>query len=436
MYEKENMMDPAPLHPAATMNNNNNCGGHDTSNSHMHGTVPQGGGQVTTSNGFRTMNGHPSRGNHAGSNQRSYRGPRGGFLPDHIPISPALAGSNNYHPHSLRNGDSGQPSERTSTLYHLDTLNGDLMPLYQTTPWVKQIYSSPPVLGLHQEINDFYDFIKPIEEEEFMRNRVVSRIEEIVLRLWPNAKVEIFGSFATKLYLPTSDIDLMIMGKWDVTPLHTLKNELIKAEVANEDDIKVLDKASVPIVKVIDKETEVRVDISFNTSNGVNSANLIKVRTITLHFLPTVWKVCFNSMEGLFQQYGRFVSTVWKVCFNSMEGLFLLRFNGMEGLFQQYGTFVSTETNLNVFELVRNFVTSMDGFSFVLLSLHSLHFLFSLLSFFSFLPLFCQILPLSCPMKNLEFPLPQFIDRQFSIPFSNVSVSHAICHHSDHLFPI
>ena len=292
------MMDPAPLHPAATMNNNNNYGGHDTSDSHVHGTVPHGGGHVTTSNGFRTMNGHPSRGNHTGSNQRSYRGARGGFLPDHIPISPALAGSNNYHPHSLRNGDSsGQPSERTSMLYHLDTpssLNGDLMPLYQTTPWVKQIYSSPPVLGLHQEINDFYDFIKPIEEEEFMRNRVVSRIEEIVLRLWPNAKVEIFGSFATKLYLPTSDIDLMIMGKWDVTPLHTLKNELIKAEVANEDDIKVLDKASVPIVKVIDKETEVRVDISFNTSNGVNSANLIKVRTI---------------MDTHFLQHGRFVST-------------------------------------------------------------------------------------------------------------------------------
>lgn len=319
-------MDPAPLHPAATMNNNN-YGGHDTSNSHVHGTVPHGGGHVTTSNGFRSMNGHPSRGNHTGnhtvSNQRSYRGPRGGlggFLPDHIPISPAL-GSNNYHPHSLRNGDSGQPSERTSMLYHLDTptsVNGDLMPLYQTTPWVKQIYSSPPVLGLHQEMNDFYDFIKPIEEEEFMRNRVVSRIEEIVLRLWPNAKVEIFGSFATKLYLPTSDIDLMIMGKWDVTPLHTLKNELIKAEVANEDDIKVLDKASVPIVKVIDKETEVRVDISFNTSNGVNSANLIKVRTVMEHTSYSSYSMeessvgrisCWKNLLLEESVFGRFVST-------------------------------------------------------------------------------------------------------------------------------
>lgn len=247
------------------------------------------------SNGYhqntRNMNGHhnnPRRGGGSGIHQppTSLRaGTR--FLPDHIPI--ATAQSNNHinsnnmsNSHRHRNGQLHQQQQvaqdRTSAVYRLDTMsNGDLIGLYPTTPWVKRIYSSPPVLALHEEINDFYEFIKPIEEEEFMRERVVSRIREIVLRLWPNARVEIFGSFATKLYLPTSDIDLMIMGKWDTMPLHTLKNELIKADVADEDDIKVLDKASVPIVKVIDKETEVRVDISFNTSNGVNSANLIKV---------------------------------------------------------------------------------------------------------------------------------------------------------------
>lgn len=245
------------------------------------------------SNGYhshtRNMNGHhnnPMRGGGGGNRgmhqpSASHRTGNPRFLGDHIPIvasnNMSNNSNNNIH-HRPRNGLQ-QQQDRTSAVYRLDqeVSNGDLVGLYPTTPWVKQIYTNPPVLALHEEINDFYEFIKPIEEEEFMRNRVVSRIEEIVLRLWPNAKVEIFGSFATKLYLPTSDIDLMIMGKWDTMPLHTLKNELIKADVANEDDIKVLDKASVPIVKVIDKETEVRVDISFNTSNGVNSANLIKV---------------------------------------------------------------------------------------------------------------------------------------------------------------
>lgn len=149
--------------------------------------------------------------------------------------------------------------------------------MYPGAPWRRKSAYCKDIIDLHNEINDFYEFMKPLPEEEFMRNRVVNRIERVVSRIWPRAKVEIFGSFATKLYLPTSDIDLMIMGRWDVSPLYTLKAALIDAEVASEDDIKVLDKASVPIIKVTDRETRVRVDISFNTSNGVNSANLIKV---------------------------------------------------------------------------------------------------------------------------------------------------------------
>jgi non-canonical poly(A) RNA polymerase PAPD5/7 len=35
----------------------------------------------------------------------------------------------------------------------------------------------------------------------------------------------------------------------------------------------------VPIVKLTDKRTDVKVDISFNITNGVNSARLIKVCT-------------------------------------------------------------------------------------------------------------------------------------------------------------
>lgn len=43
-----------------------------------------------------------------------------------------------------------------------------------------------------------------------------------------------------------------------------------------ENSIKVLDKASVPIVKLVDKKTDIKVDISFNMCNGVKSAELIK----------------------------------------------------------------------------------------------------------------------------------------------------------------
>lgn len=46
----------------------------------------------------------------------------------------------------------------------------------------------------------------PTPTEHALRLQVVSKIESVVLSLWPNACVEVFGSFRTGLYLPTSDI--------------------------------------------------------------------------------------------------------------------------------------------------------------------------------------------------------------------------------------
>jgi non-canonical poly(A) RNA polymerase PAPD5/7 len=59
---------------------------------------------------------------------------------------------------------------------------------------------------LHQEIKQFYEHMIPTPTEHAIRVQVVSRIEVAVHSLWPNAQVEVFGSFRTGLYLPTSDI--------------------------------------------------------------------------------------------------------------------------------------------------------------------------------------------------------------------------------------
>lgn len=59
---------------------------------------------------------------------------------------------------------------------------------------------------LHQEIEQFYAHMIPTAVEHATRMEVVARIETAVLTLWPNSRVEVFGSFRTGLYLPTSDI--------------------------------------------------------------------------------------------------------------------------------------------------------------------------------------------------------------------------------------
>ncbi|XP_030014357.1 terminal nucleotidyltransferase 4A-like isoform X1 [Sphaeramia orbicularis] len=141
--------------------------------------------------------------------------------------------------------------------------------------WKSRRYS-PGVNGLHEEIMDFFNFMSPRPEEEAMRRDVVNRIESVIMELWPTARVEIFGSFSTGLYLPTSDIDLVVFGKWDHPPLQELEQALKKHNVAGPHPIKVLDKATVPIIKLTDHETEVKVDISFNVETAVKAAQFIK----------------------------------------------------------------------------------------------------------------------------------------------------------------
>ncbi|XP_049891401.1 terminal nucleotidyltransferase 4A isoform X2 [Epinephelus moara] len=153
------------------------------------------------------------------------------------------------------------------------------------TPWKARKYN-PGVLGLHEEVMDFYNFMSPRPEEAAMRKEVVNRIEMIIKELWPTADVQIFGSFSTGLYLPTSDIDLVVFGKWERPPLQELEQALRKHNVAEPFSIKVLDKATVPIIKLTDQETEVKVDISFNVETGVKAASFIKDYVKTYPVLP------------------------------------------------------------------------------------------------------------------------------------------------------
>lgn len=65
-------------------------------------------------------------------------------------------------------------------------------------------------------------------------------------------------------------------GRWSNLPLRTLEKAFLEQDIAEQSSIKVLDKASVPIIKLTDKQSEIKVDISFNMSNGLRSAELIK----------------------------------------------------------------------------------------------------------------------------------------------------------------
>ncbi|TYH17435.1 hypothetical protein ES288_A05G191500v1 [Gossypium darwinii] len=80
------------------------------------------------------------------------------------------------------------------------------------------------------------------------------------------------------LYLPTSDIDVMILEsgiKNPQTGLYALFRVLSQRGIAKK--IQVIAKASVPIIKFVEKKSGAAFDISFDVDNGPKAAEFIKV---------------------------------------------------------------------------------------------------------------------------------------------------------------
>jgi len=85
----------------------------------------------------------------------------------------------------------------------------------------------------------------------------------------------------------SSDIDLIVHSKdrrpWRPEELEAymliLRDAFCRHRICTQEGIQIINGATVPIIKLTDRRTEVKVDMSFNMNNGVRSAQLI------LHYL-------------------------------------------------------------------------------------------------------------------------------------------------------
>ncbi|KAG0236805.1 hypothetical protein BGW42_002673 [Actinomortierella wolfii] len=132
-----------------------------------------------------------------------------------------------------------------------------------------------PVM-LTQELKDFVAYISPTREEHQVRKYVFMRIERTVKQLWPEASLHIFGSYETMLYLPSSDLDVVVKFPWTYATKHLMElaRRLRSDRVASW--LQSIAKARVPIIKMRESITDLAVDISFNIDNGVQSAIMVK----------------------------------------------------------------------------------------------------------------------------------------------------------------
>ncbi|CAF2338014.1 unnamed protein product [Rotaria sp. Silwood2] len=150
------------------------------------------------------------------------------------------------------------------------------------------LMTAPPCMSvrlyrLHYEILQFYQFMIPTEEEHAVRQQVINRITNVINQYLPTASVDIYGSYKTGLYLPMSDIDLMVHSKdgrqWTPEELEALMLVLREAfcrhRICTQEGIQLLNGATVPIIKLTDRKTDVKIDMSFNMNNGLRSAQLV-----------------------------------------------------------------------------------------------------------------------------------------------------------------
>ncbi|KAK4553616.1 hypothetical protein LTR86_009412 [Recurvomyces mirabilis] len=157
-----------------------------------------------------------------------------------------------------------------------------------STPWCISDYSdtSSTALRLHKEICDFYDFVRPYEYEESVRQALITRIQKAVrtspARGAPNVEILCFGSFAAGLYLPTADMDLVAVTRQYMKggypafgqsnkEMRKVSEHLTRYNIADSISMRVISKAKVPIIKFDDLETGIHVDVSFENDSGLKA---------------------------------------------------------------------------------------------------------------------------------------------------------------------
>lgn len=146
-------------------------------------------------------------------------------------------------------------------------------------PWLtKSILDlEDPMLQLHEEILNFHRLMQPSPEELIKIEDVLERLGAVIKGLWPDAQVKVFGSAETGLWLPNSDIDIVVITEQETnstTLVNTLAAVLIKSRFACE--LERILTARVPLVKMRDRTSQLCLDISFNMESGVEGVVLVK----------------------------------------------------------------------------------------------------------------------------------------------------------------
>jgi non-canonical poly(A) RNA polymerase PAPD5/7 len=134
-----------------------------------------------------------------------------------------------------------------------------------------------PLENLNKGLLNLYNKIKPSTTSHQLRKAVIKRVKRLIQIFYTNSEVHVFGSFKTRLYLNTSDIDMAIIINDDTDRvLGNIKSLLIGHGITNKNSAMFIRGARVPILKFTDLSFGFKFDICVNNLNGLEAVEFIK----------------------------------------------------------------------------------------------------------------------------------------------------------------
>lgn len=138
------------------------------------------------------------------------------------------------------------------------------------------------------------------QSERAARENAKARIQSVVHDLWPDAEVREFGSAASGLALPNSDIDMMVFGVSDESRLRMLEAKLVASNITEPNSIQARDNVRVPIIEFIERQSQINIDMPF--FHGPSSLIVAEMLNEYQRKYPALAKLLFVLKQYLKQR--------------------------------------------------------------------------------------------------------------------------------------
>lgn len=204
--------------------------------------------------------------------------PGSGYEPNHMTtvlspflLSPYSQGVTLAHPqfNAMDQVEEGQATINYPQLHaggYPNFLHNGQFPVFFVPSVIPRMPPSPPLFSvgfieaLHFNILQFARLTRPSAETQLFVEAAIDSIRSCVRTVWPNADVEVFGSFATGLCLQHSDVDLAVVNAPLLPSLVNMTTSQASSFLLRElglllkssqccDSYNVIANASVPVLK-------------------------------------------------------------------------------------------------------------------------------------------------------------------------------------------